>query len=60
MNDGPFYAVINTSGSRDSLIYLIVRAGDIGHYVVAQCYTASDARIMVDAFNKAEKAPPPF
>lgn len=52
--------VIDTSANRDSLVYLIVRQGDIGHYVVARAYQLNDAKVICAALEAADKQLAPF
>lgn len=58
MEDKNFTLVIHNV--KGDLVYLIVALSDVGHHVVAEAYNLQDAKVIVDALDKASKIPPPF
>jgi hypothetical protein len=47
-------------GFNDTLSYLIVKQSDIGHYVIARCYSVNVAKVIVEALEAQDQKPPAF
>lgn len=60
MDDALYTIVMDTHRHKDTVIYLIIRQSDIGHYIVAETYSATDAKVIANALSTAENLPPPF